>query len=210
MTVEHEVNQRWSKREIVLGILAIAVTVGLCAAGIYYKDELMNTTLITRYGLVGLFVVAFIASSAFSVTAVPLPFWLLVLALPGILASQWGVLAPVWVGLTTALSISLGQLLTFMIGYGGRSLSEKLSNKINNRFYIRVMDWAQRHGSIAVFVMSAIFNPLHLPMTIAIAALRYPPYKFFLFSLLGALVKSLAVAFCGYFGLTSIFSWLGV
>ena len=210
MTVEHEVNQRWSKREIVLGILAIAVTVGLCAAGIYYKDELMNTTLITRYGLVGLFVVAFFASSAFSVTAVPLPFWLLVLALPSILASKWGPLAPVWVGLTTALSISLGQLLTFMIGYGGRSLSEKLSNKINNRFYIRVMDWSQRHGSIAVFVMSAIFNPLHLPMTIAIAALRYPPYKFFLFSLLGASVKSLAVAFCGYFGLTSIFSWLGI
>jgi len=210
MTVEHEVNQGWSKREIMLGVLAVVVTLGLCVAGLYYKDELTNAVYISRYGLAGLFIVAFVASSAFSITAVPLPFWLVVLALPSILAPQWGVLAPVWVGLTTAFSISLGQLLTFMIGYGGRNLSERLTRKINSRFYTRVMNWAQRHGSIAVFVMSAIFNPLHLPMTIAIAALGYPPYKFFIYSFLGASVKSLGIAFCGYYGLNSVISWLGI
>jgi len=72
------------------------------------------------------------------------------------------------------------------------------------------MSWAQRHGSWAVFLMSAAVNPLHLPMTIAIAALGYPPHKFFIFCFLGVALKSLIIAFCGYFGLTSIFSWLGV
>ena len=205
--MEQEVKRGWPKKEIYLGTLAIVVTVGLCGAAIYYKDNLMD---IGGYGLLGLFIISFIACSTFSITAVPLPFWLLVLALPGVIASKWGILAPVWIGLTTALGIALGQLLTFMIGYGSRSLSKRIAAKFNSRFYKRAMDWAQRHGSIAVFVMSAIFNPLHLPMTLAIAALGYPPYKFFLFSLLGATVKSLVIAFSGYFGLTSIFSWLGI
>jgi len=155
------------------------VTIGLCAAAIYYKDDLMDIGHMSGYGLLGLFIISFIASSTFSITAVPLPFWLLVLTLPGVIASQWGILAPVWIGLTTAMGIALGQLLTFMIGYGSRGLYERVTAKFNNRFYNGAMEWAQRHGSWAVFVMSAIFNPLHLPMTIAIAALRYPPYKFF-------------------------------
>ncbi len=208
--MEQEVKRGWPKKEIYLGALAIVVTVGLAAAAIYYKDTLMDIGHMASYGLLGLFIISFIASSTFSITAVPLPFWLLVLALPGVIASRWEILAPVWVGLTTAVGIALGQLLTFMIGYGSRSLSEKVTAKLNSRFYNRAIDWAQRRGSLAVFVMSAVFNPIHLPMTLAIASLRYSPYKFFLYSLLGASVKSLIVAFCGYFGLTSIFAWLEV
>ena len=203
-----EAKKHWPKKEIYLGVLAIVFTIVLCAAAIYYKDDLMNIDYMAGYGLLGLLIISFIASSTFSITAVPLPFWLLVLTLPSIISSQWGILAPVWVGLTTAVGIALGQLLTFMIGYGSRSLSERVTAKFNNRYYNRAMDWARRHGSWAVFIMSAIFNPIHLPMTLAIAALRYPPYKFFIYSLLGASVKSLFVAFCGYFGLTSLFGFL--
>jgi membrane protein DedA with SNARE-associated domain len=203
-----EAKKHWPKKEIYLGVLAIMFTIVLCVAAIYYKDDLMNIDYMAGYGLLGLLVISFIASSTFSITAVPLPFWLLVLTLPSVISSQWGILAPVWVGLTTAVGIALGQLLTFMIGYGSRSLSERVTAKFNNRYYNRAMDWARRHGSWAVFIMSAIFNPIHLPMTLAIAALRYPPYKFFIYSLLGASVKSLFVAFCGYFGLTSLFGFL--
>ncbi len=202
-----EAKKHWPKKEIYLGVLAIVFTIGLCAAAIYYKDDLMNIDYMAGYGLLGLFIISFIASSTFSITAVPLPFWLLVLTLPSVISSQWGILAPVWIGLTTAIGIALGQLLTFMIGYGSRSLSERITAKFNNRYYKRAMEWARRHGSWAVFIMSAIFNPIHLPMTIAIAALRYPPYKFFIYSLLGASVKSLFVAFCGYFGLSSLFGF---
>ena len=199
-----ETKRHWPKREIILGTVSIVVIIGLCVAAVYYKDDLMNIVNMAGYSILGLFIIAFLGSGLPSATAVPLPFWLLVLTLPSVLASRWGILAPVWIALVTALGISLGQLLTFMVGYGGRSLSQKLTAKFNNRFYKRAMGWAQRHGSWAVFVMSAVFNPIHLPMTIAIAALRYPPQKFVFFCFLGALVKSLFVAFCGYFGLGSI------
>lgn len=208
--MEQQAKRQWSKKELWVGGLAIVGTIGLCAAAIYYKDALMSTDYLSRFGLLGVLIVAFVAGSTFSVTAIPVPYWLLVFTLPGVIAEQWGILAPVWVGLLSGLGASLGQLITFMIGYGGRALSERVTSKFSSSFYDKAIAWAERHGSLAVFVMSAVFNPLHLPMTIAIAALGYPPHKFFFFCFLGSALKSLVIAFCGYYGLTSLFSWIGV
>lgn len=208
--MSQEVKRRWPRREIYLGALAIVFTVALCVAAIIYKDYLMSLAYMAGYGLLGMLIISFIAGSLLSFTAVPVPYWLLVFTLPSVFATQWGLLAPIGVGITSALGTTLGHLPTFMIGYGGRSLSQRVTNKFNNRFYNRAIEWAQKHGSWAVFAMSAMFNPMHLPMTIAIGALRFPPPKFFLFSLLGNAVKSLFLAFCGYFGLTSLFHFLGL
>ncbi len=205
------------RRDFYLGVLTIVVTVALCVLAVRYQGDLMNVAHIAGYSLVGVFIIAFISGSAFSFVAIPLPYWLLVITLSGVLAPQWGLLAPIWVGLTSALGTSLGHLPTFMIGYGGRKTYLGLSRFISTKsdvtkrsLYTRVMSWARSHGSWAVFVMSAAFNPLHLPMTVAIGAFHYPPPKFFLFSLLGNAVKSLFLAFCGYYGLTSLFSFLRV
>jgi membrane protein DedA with SNARE-associated domain len=195
---------------IVFGVLTVVVTVALCVAVIYYKDALMSVVHIEKYGLLGVFIFAFIAGSVVNFVATPFPYWLLVFTVPSILAPSWGVLAPVWVGLLSALGASLGQLLTFMVGYSSSRLYHKFTINVNNRYYDRAITWARRHGSWAVFVMSAVFNPVHLPMTLAIAALHYPPLKYFLFSLLGNIVKSLFIAFCGYYGLASLFNFLGV
>ncbi|MFC1984918.1 DedA family protein [Chloroflexota bacterium] len=208
--MNQESKQRWSRKEIYLGALAIVSTIILCAAAIYYKDDLMDIRNLGGYSLIGVLVVAFVAGSTVSVTAIPVPYWLLVFTLPSILASQWGIAAPVWVGLTSALGVTLGHLPTFMIGYGGRTISQRFTAKFNKHFYTRATGWARQHGSWAIFAMSAIINPLHLPMTLAIAALHYPPKKFFVFSLLGNIVKSSYIAFGGYFGLTSLFRFLGL
>ena len=208
--MEQEVKHSWSRKELWLGVVAIIATIGLCVAAVYYKDELTNTEYLTRFGLVGVLLVAFLAGSTFSVTAIPVPYWLVVFTLPGVLETEPAILSPVWVGLLSALGASLGQFITFMIGYGGRTISEKVTSKFNSRLYTRAIGWAERRGSLAVFLMSLIPNPIHLPMTIAIASLRYPPHKFFIFSFLGVGVKSLIIAFCGYFGLTSLLSWIGV
>ncbi|MFC2072157.1 DedA family protein [Chloroflexota bacterium] len=210
VSVRQKVKRGWQKREIYLGALALVITIALCAAAIYYKDDLMSIANIAGYSLLGVLIIAFVAGSTVSVTAIPVPYWLLVFTLPGVLASQWGILAPVWVGLISALGATLGHIPTFVIGYGGSSLSQRVTTKINNRFYNRAMVWAQKHGSWAVFFMSAVFNPIHLPMTVAIGALRFPPHKWFFFSLLGNAVKSLFIAFCGYFGLSSLFHFLGI
>ena len=209
VTTGEEVKQRVSTRDITLGVLSLILTILLCFAAIYYRDYLLGAKYVATYGLLGMLVVAFLGGSLLSMIAIPVPYWLLVFTLPSILAPQFQIGAPILVGVISGLGASLGQLLTFMLGYGSRDLSQKLAYKVNRGLYDRAMNWANRHGSLAVFLMSAIINPFHLPMTIAMASLRYPVWKFLLFSLLGNVVKSLFIAFCGYFGLNSLFQFLG-
>lgn len=207
--MSEKIKQYSRKKDIYVGIVTLLATVAFCVAAIYYKDELMDIANMAGYGLLGVLVVSFVAGSVFSFTAVPVPYWLLTFTLPSVLAKQWGIWAPLWVGMTSALGCTLGHLPTFMIGYGGGTLSRGVTSKFNNRYYSRAIEWARRHGSWAAFAISAMFNPLHLPMTIAIGALHYPPLKFFFFSLLGNAVKSLFLSFCGYYGLNSLLRFLG-
>ena len=219
--MSQEVKPSRPKKDIFLGVLTIVVTVAVCVLAVIYQDDLMNIAHMTGYSLAGVFLISFISGSVFSFVAIPIPYWLLVFTLSSVLAPQWGLLAPVFVGMTSAVATSLGHLPTFMIGYGGGKTYQGLArfigarigtrNEDNKRgFYTRSMDWARRHGSWASFVMSAAFNPLHLPMTIAIGTLRYSPPKFLLFSFLGNAVKHLFLAFCGYFGLGSLVHFLEV
>ncbi len=202
------------KREIFTGILAIIITIGLMVAAFLYKDQIMKSAATFGYGLLGVLIVSFLAGSILSFTAVPIPYWILVFTLPTVLAAKWGILAPIAVGFTSALGATLGHMPTFMLGYGGRSLSTRLSDRFSNnwygRWYKRIMSWSEKHGWIAVFLTSAVFNPIHLPMTVAFGTLRYPPLKFFLYSFLGNSVKSLFLALCGYYGLTSLLKLFGV
>lgn len=208
--MSQEVKRRWPPKEAYFGALGIVATIALSVVAIYYKDELMGIAFMAGYSLAGMLIVAFLAGSVLSLTAVPVPYWLLVFTLPSVLASRWGLLAPVWVGLISALGTTLGHLPTFMIGYGGGSLSQRVTGRFSHRLYDRAIEWARRHGGWASFAISAVFNPLHLPMTVAIGALRFPPLKFFLFSLLGNAVKSLFLAFAGYYGLSSLLRFLGL
>jgi len=210
VSASQESKHHWSTKEIVLWVLALVTTILLCVAGIYFKDYLWDMEYITHYGLLGVLIASFVAGSTVSFMAVPVPYWLFVFTLPPLLAAQWGIASPILVGITSGLGSSLGQLITFMIGYGGRGLSQKLVSRVNGGFYDKAKKWAQKHGSVTVFAMSAIQNPFHLPMTLAIASLHYSRWKFFVFSLLGNIVKSSIIAFLGYFGLTSLFHLLGI
>ena len=216
--MSEEVKPSRPRRDIYLGVITIIVTVALCVLAVIYQDYLLKSIArMAGYSLLGIFLIAFIAGSAFSFAAIPVPYWLLVFTLSSVLGKQWGIWAPIWVGMTSALGTSLGHLPTFMIGYGGGKTYLGLtmftgtrSDSNKRSLYSRVMGWARHNGGWAAFAMSAAFNPLHLPMTVAMGALHYPPPKFFLFSFLGNAVKGLFLGFCGYFGLGSLLRFIGV
>lgn len=211
-----EVKPPRAKRDIYIGVSTIAVTVTVCVLAVVYQDKLMEMANIAGYSLLGVFIVSLITGSAFAFVVIPIPYWLLVVTLSSVLSPQWGILAPVFVGLTSALATTLGHMPTFMMGYGGGKTYQGLARFLGARkkdgaktgFYTRAVNWVKRHGSWAVFVMSVAFNPFHLPMTVAVGSLRYSPLKFFFFSFLGNGVKHLFLAFLGYFGLGSLLHFL--
>jgi membrane protein DedA with SNARE-associated domain len=123
------------------------------------------------------------------------------------------------VGLVSGFAAGIGGTLVYLFGRGGRRLFPKLGSLFPemgdgsgfvSRWTSRIVGWAQRRGSIVVFVMSAVFNPLFAPMAIAMGTLRFRLFKFFLMCWAGNTVKSMFVAYCGYFGLGSLLRWLGI
>jgi membrane protein DedA with SNARE-associated domain len=208
--MEHSQQQSgfFSKREIFFGVLGVVLTIAVGFLVIFYRDNLQDLASLSNYGLAGMFIFAFIASSTFSITPIAMPYWVVTLTLPGILASRYGIWAPVWVALVTAVAACLGQFMTFMIGYSGRSLSEKLSRRFSPETYDRSVNWLKKAGSWTIFLMTLIPNPIHLPMTIAIALLKYPPHKFMFYSFLGISLRSFIIAFSGYYGMDIINRWI--
>jgi len=195
-------------KNFILGGIGVIITIAICVLGFVYYEDITNHDIAQKYGFIGIFLIAFIAASAFSMIPIPIPYILVTLFSPSILAPQFGIMAPVYVSLVTGLAACLGQFITFMIGYSGISWSQKISQRFSASVYEHAVEWVKKRGNWAVFLMSLVANPLHLPMTLAFAALKYPPYLFLLFTFLGVWIRNLVIAFAGYFWLNTVYEWI--
>jgi len=154
----------------------------------------------------GVFVAAFFAGSSLPM---PLPYIVVTFTLGG-------VLNPLLVGLISGLGAGIGGTLVYLSGRGGRRLffgTDIFTPDVDEADPSRIaktVDWARRRGSIVIFIMSAIINPLFAPMAVAMGALKFRTEKFFLMCWAGNTVKSLLIAYCGYFGLGALLSWLNL
>jgi membrane protein DedA with SNARE-associated domain len=157
-----------------------------------------------NYGYLGAFVIAFIAGSS-----IPSPISYLLLTF-----TFGGILNPALVGVASGLGAGLGGTLVFLAGREGRrffpgfrhySVDEHASNKMAAKF----VNWAQRRGSVVIFIMSAMLNPVFAPMAIAMGALRFRLVQFFLMCVAGNLVKAMVISYAGYLGVGTLLRWLG-
>ena len=158
-----------------------------------------------NYGYLGIFLIAFVAGSSIPT---PISYLLLPFTFGGIPTAS-GAWHPLLVGIAGGVGAGIGGTLVYLMGRGGRrffpgirhySVDEKASNRMAARF----VTWAQRRGSVVVFVMSAMLNPVFAPMAIAMGALRFRLAKFLLMCVAGNFVKAAVIAYAGYLGLGSI------
>jgi membrane protein DedA with SNARE-associated domain len=181
----------------------VAVTIASCVAVIYYWDYISP---LQNYGYLGAFFFGFLAGSSLPL---PLPYLVVTFTLGG-------VLNPALVGVASGLGAGIGGTLVYLFGRGGSKLLPKFGllppdpNQPPSPKVARLLDWAHRRGSLVVFLMSAMLNPAFAPMAITMGALRFRLAKFFLWCSAGNIVKSLFIAFCGYFGLGTLLRWLEV
>jgi membrane protein DedA with SNARE-associated domain len=185
----------------------VATTVISIFLLIRYSDEIMH---LQNYGYLGIFVVAFIAGSSIPT---PISYLLLTFTFGGI-PSAYGPWHPAIVGLAGGVGAGLGGTLVFLLGRGGRrlfpglrrySIDKPASNNLASRF----VRWAQRRGSVVVFVMSAMLNPVFAPMAIAMGAIRFRMIQFLFLCVAGNLVKAMIISYAGYFGVGTLLRWLG-
>ena len=114
----------------------------------------------------------------------------LVLPIPGLIAvcGAGGLeLNPVFIGILSGTGETIGELSGYAIGFGGRTVIEKRA------FYHKVRNWMEHRGSLVIFLVSVIPNPLVDIVGIAAGGLRYPIIKFFVVVLIGKCIKGLIV-----------------
>jgi len=191
-----------SKRKYILGGFFLALTIASCLAVICYWEKIEY---LRNYGYLFVFLVSFLAGCSLPN---PLPYIVVVFTISS-------VLNPALVGATSGLGAGVGGTLVYLAGRSGREFFPRIGflspdSGAASRWMSRIVDWAQRRGAIVVFIISAVFNPIFAPAAIAMGVLRYSLWKFFLMCWAGNTVKSLTIAYCGYFGLGTLLRWLGV
>ena len=185
--------RRPAKKEYLVGGIALAITLALCVATIYYWDYVSE---VQHYGYLGLFIISILAGGT---VVVPVPGLLLVFTFGS-------VLNPAIVGTVAGLGEAIGSIAVYLTGYGGRTALQATDNQVVNK----LTDWIRQRGSLTVFLMSAIFNPLFYPFTALAGMLRFGLVKFFFICWAGKAVKNMLVAYLGYLGLGSLLRWIGV
>ena len=92
----------------------------------------------------------------------------------------------------------------------GMAAGHGMLDKVSNRLVVRFTRWLNRYSVLAVFLMSAIFNPLYYPFALLAGALRFGLLRFFIPCWVGKTLKNTAVAYMGFYGFGSLLNWLGV
>jgi membrane protein DedA with SNARE-associated domain len=182
-----------TKREAIIGGISIAVTVVISLLIIQHRSYIDQ---MAHWGYIGCFIVSVLTNGTF--------------ILPGVgivlTFTLGGVLNPAIVGAVAGIGEAIGAIGAYFTGYAGRGLLRDS----NNGLYLRVGNIIERHGSKAIFFVSAILSPVFYPFAVCLGMLRFGWVRFFLATWAGRTVKSMVLAYLGYFGLKAILGWLGI
>ncbi len=178
---------RWRLR--LIQALTVIVVIGASAAAIYFRDHLQE---LAGYGYAAVFLVGLVSNAT------------IILPIPGLAVSSLmgGVFNPWLVGLVGGVGQALGELSGYMVGYSGQGLVDRGST------YDRIVAWMQRHGSLTIFLLALVPNPAFDVGGIAAGALRFPVWRFLVSCAAGKVLKNIAFALAGYYGMETLLQLL--
>jgi len=182
-----------TKREAIIGGISLVVTVALSLLIIQHRSYIEQ---IAQWGYLGCFVISVLTNGTFI-----LPVFGNVITF-----SLGGVLNPAIVGAVAGIGEAIGATGAYFTGYAGRGLFRDR----NSGIYLRFNNIIERHGSKAIFFISAVLSPLFYPFAVFLGTVRFGWVRFFLATWAGRTAKSMVLAYLGYFGLRSILQWLGL
>ncbi len=171
-------------------VLTGVVIVGALAAAVYFRDRLQE---LAAYGYAAVFLVGLLSNAT------------IILPIPGLAVSSvlGGVFNPWVVGVVAGIGQALGELSGYLLGYSGQTLVA------NRPIYDRIQGWMRRWGVWVIFVLAVIPNPVFDVGGMIAGALRFPLWKFLSSCAAGKIIKNIAFALAGYYGIEAILRLLG-
>jgi len=182
-----------TKREAIIGGIFLAVTISLSLFIIQHRSYIEQ---IAEWGYIGCFIISVLTNGT--------------VMLPGlgivVTFTLGGVLNPAIVGAVAGIGEAIGATGAYFTGYAGRGLLRDS----NSGLYLRFSNIVERHGSKAIFFVSAVLSPLFYPFAVFLGMVRFGWVRFFLATWAGRTVKSMVLAYLGYLGLKAVLQWLGL
>ena len=166
-------------RQSTIGRVAGLVIILLLSGAIILAWESIER--LGTYGYPAVFIVSLIANAAF---LLPAPSIALVFA-------AGGVLDPVAVGVVAGLGAALGELTGYFVGLSGQTVFEE------RPLYWRIEGWMRKSGTLAIFVLAVVPNPIFDVGGLIAGVLRMPVWRFILGAWLGKSLRFVILAYAG-------------
>jgi membrane protein YqaA with SNARE-associated domain len=185
-------HRRWSKQEYLLGAVSLLVTVAVCALVLIYWPEVKH---FSQYGYIGALIISLLAGAT---VLVPVPSVFVVFTLGA-------ALNPIIIGIIAGAGEAIGSMWVYVIGIGNAKAFHDRDHGVMARFSV----WIKTRGSLSVFAMSAIFNPLFFPFTAVAGMMHFGWWRFLLLCFAGKALKNTIVAVAGYYGIQVLLNIFG-
>ncbi len=176
-------------REFYLRVLVLILVLGITAAIFVFRGRVAN---LAAYGYLGAFLISLLSSAT------------IILPIPGIavIFALGATYDPYLIGLAAGTGSALGELSGYMAGYSGQGVFKK------SKTYLRMEGWMKRRGSLVIFVLAFVPNPIFDLAGAAAGILKYPAWKFLLFCFLGKTPRNILVAFAGAWALEGVLKFI--
>ena len=126
----------------------------------------------------------------------------MILPVPG-LVSVCGlslVLNPFALGVLSGLGESLGESSAYAVGYGGDTIFDRFAFYRNLRPIVQ--GWMEKRGTLVVFLVSVIPNPIVDVVGIAAGSVHFPFRRFLIIVFIGKTIKGLLIAYTCHYSVT--------
>jgi membrane protein YqaA with SNARE-associated domain len=183
-----------SRKRRILPILIIVLVVGL-SVGLFifaqrFPDKVKE---FGNYGYLGVFIGSLVSNAT------------VILPVPGVLVLFPLVanLNPILVALAGSTGGIIGEVSSYMAGFGGQAMVNK------GRIYELVEGWMRKWGGWTIFVFA--FAPI-IPFDVAGlvgGAMRYPLWKFLLIGWIGKSLKYIWLVYAATWGLNTLLRFFG-
>ena len=142
------------------------------------------------YGYPGIFIISFLANAT------------VLLPAPGvaIVFAMGAVFNPLAVGLAAGAGGALGEISGYLAGFSGQAVIEQV------KIYDRLVLWMKKNGSLTIFILAALPNPIFDLAGIAAGVLKMPLLRFLFWCFLGVTLKMTLFACLGSASLSEIFA----
>ena len=172
-------------------LIASAVLLTLFGvAFIYFSSDISH---LKSWGYGGLFLINLIGAASI---LLPSPAGASVLGGGALLSPFLGVPAFIWVGIVAGTAEAIGECTGYAAGYGGRIMIEDKPS------YKKISRWMDDRGTLTMFALSTIPNPVFDVAGLCAGAVRMPLRRFFLAVLAGKIIKDTWMAALAAAGVT--------